>query len=258
MVKIQWNFFKNRQEGLQQQNKDDVCNKDSQQGQIIEEGCHPRVEGENNQIIIIEKNTRHVWKSGEIIKGFAEIIVEGKNNLLEMEMPLISQNSTIHIIGENHYCQINRTFKFLNNFIFIFGVDASLTIGKNTTIRDTTIGLDYKSKVHIGKECMIAETAIRGTDFHTIIDIEKGNIVNIPRDVLSIGDRVWIAENCRILKNACISEGSIVGASSVVCGKFTEPNCIIAGNPAKVIKTGFTWNRACIYEYIKNGPWIYD
>lgn len=258
MKKIRWNFFKNMQERLPQPIKDEVCNVSSQQSQIIEDGCHPRVNGSNNQIIIIEKNTRHVWKSGETIKGFAEIIVEGKNNLLEIEMPLISQNSTIHIIGENHYCKINKTFKFLNNFIFILGVDASLTIGRNTTIRDTTIGLDYKSKVQIGNECMIAETAIRGTDFHTIIDIEKGSIVNIPKGVLSIGDRVWIAENCRILKNACIPEGCIVGASSVVCRKFTEPNCIIAGNPAKVIKTGFTWNRACIYEYIKTGPWIYD
>lgn len=133
--------------------------------------------------------------AGERVAGFAEIIIEGSDNILELEFPLAASNCTIHMIGKRHYCKICPTFKFMNNFIFFFAGDTSLTIGKNTTIRDTTIGLDYKSCIEIGQECMIAEAAIRGTDFHTIYDTATREILNIPHKALHIGNRVWLGEN---------------------------------------------------------------
>ena len=40
-----------------------------------------------------------------------------------------------------------------------------------------------------------------------------------------------------ILKNAFLADYTIVGAGSVVTKKFSEPHTIIAGNPARVVRT---------------------
>ena len=51
-----------------------------------------------------------------------------------------------------------------------------------------------------------------------------------------IGENCWIGSNVRICKGVTIGDNSIVAACSVVT-KDVPPNCIVAGNPAKVVKT---------------------
>lgn len=55
--------------------------------------------------------------------------------------------------------------------------------------------------------------------------------------------------NGKIGKNVKISDNSIVGWGSIVTRKFDEPNVIIAGIPAKVVKRGVNWDRKCINKY---------
>jgi len=51
-----------------------------------------------------------------------------------------------------------------------------------------------------------------------------------------IGENCWIGTNARICKGVTIGDNSIVAANSVVT-KDVPSNCIVAGNPAKVVKT---------------------
>ena len=51
-----------------------------------------------------------------------------------------------------------------------------------------------------------------------------------------IGDDVWIGFGASILKGVTIGEGAIVGARSVVT-RDVAPYTVVAGNPARVIKT---------------------
>jgi maltose O-acetyltransferase len=51
-----------------------------------------------------------------------------------------------------------------------------------------------------------------------------------------IEDNVWIGERCTILKGVRIGKGSIVACNSVVT-KDVPPYTIVAGNPAKVVKS---------------------
>lgn len=51
-----------------------------------------------------------------------------------------------------------------------------------------------------------------------------------------IEDNVWIGEFARICKGVTLGKNSIVGANAVVT-KDVPSNCIVAGNPAKIIKT---------------------
>lgn len=47
---------------------------------------------------------------------------------------------------------------------------------------------------------------------------------------------MWIGEYVRICKGVTIGDGSVVAANAVVT-KDVPPNSIVAGNPAKVVKT---------------------
>jgi acetyltransferase-like isoleucine patch superfamily enzyme len=51
---------------------------------------------------------------------------------------------------------------------------------------------------------------------------------------IKLGNNVFIGDNCTILPNTTIGDNCIVGAGSVVRGKFPE-NSVIVGNPAKVV-----------------------
>ena len=98
------------------------------------------------------------------------------------------------------------------------------------------------SRVTIGEDCTFAnDIDIRSGDSHSVIDAEAGERLNIPADV-HIGRHVWIAPHVVVLKGVELGENTIVASGAVVTKSF-EPGVIIGGNPAKVIKTGVSWQR---------------
>ena len=55
------------------------------------------------------------------------------------------------------------------------------------------------------------------------------------KDII-IGNDCWIGMNCVILPGVELGDHTIVGAGSIVTKSFKDGNCVIAGNPAKIIK----------------------
>lgn len=51
-----------------------------------------------------------------------------------------------------------------------------------------------------------------------------------------IGEKCWIGMNAMILPGVELGPHTIVGAGSVVTKSFPKGNCVIVGNPAKVIR----------------------
>ncbi len=92
------------------------------------------------------------------------------------------------------------------------------------------------SEIHIGKNAHIArEASIRDYDGHYIEN--PGYRTAKP---VFIGDNVWIGYRALIMKGVTIGDGAIVAANSVVT-KDVPPRCIVAGNPARIIRENVDW-----------------
>lgn len=143
-------------------------------------------------------------------------------------------------IGEN--VTINSTF-FSNliglyqRTIIVARDNGEIYIGDRVGISGATIYA--REKIQIGDDTLIgANTKILDNDFHPINSNKRkqGDLKNLPTSSVRIGDNVFIGCNCIILKGTCIGNNSVVGAGSIVHGNFPD-NVIIAGNPAKIIRT---------------------
>ncbi len=86
--------------------------------------------------------------------------------------------------------------------------------------------------VSIGEHVGIAPGVKIISRNHDIYDIWKRGEL---RPVV-IEDYCWIGSNAVILPGVHLGKHTIVGAGSVVTKSFTCGYCIIAGNPAKIIK----------------------
>lgn len=124
--------------------------------------------------------------------------------------------------------------------------NVELSIGENFSIEPNGKFFLYNSggSVSIGRNCMFSNnvTVRCGESPHLIFDKSTGSYLDTPR-ALILGDHVWIGENSYITKSAGIADENIVGACSVVTRRFEERNCVIAGNPAQVVKRNVQWIR---------------
>jgi len=102
--------------------------------------------------------------------------------------------------------------------------------------------LEDNTSVNIGEDCMFSTNInIWASDTHTITDLD-GKIQNIGK-FINIGNHVWFGDGVTVCKNTTIKDNTIVGTKAVVSGNIKTSNCVLAGNPAKVVKENVTWNR---------------
>ncbi len=111
---------------------------------------------------------------------------------------------------------------------------ADITIGSNTYIGDRT-EIHAGKCVRIGSGCNISwNCTIIDRDYHKL-DSET----EVMKPVF-IEDNVWICQGATILKGVRLGEGCVVGAGAVVT-KDVPPHCVVAGNPARIVKENVVW-----------------
>lgn len=89
------------------------------------------------------------------------------------------------------------------------------------------------AKIIIGRGTYIANNVGIITTNHDINNLDRHD----PGKNIKIGEKCWIGMNSMILPGVHLGSGTIVGAGSVVTKSFLQGNIIIAGNPAKIIRT---------------------
>ncbi len=116
------------------------------------------------------------------------------------------------------------------------GKVGQIVVGDDTFLCSTTI-VAYDS-VTIGRNVTFGPlVTIMDCDGHHIDRrIPDDNIAALVMRPISIGENCWIGSGAVILKGVTIGRNSVVAINSVVTKSVPE-NCVVAGNPAKVVKT---------------------
>lgn len=91
---------------------------------------------------------------------------------------------------------------------------------------------NFSAKIIIGKGTWIAPNVSIITANHDLDDLNQHS----PGKDVIIGANCWIGINSVILPGVHLGEHTIVGAGSVVTKSFPEGGCLIAGNPARLIR----------------------
>jgi acetyltransferase-like isoleucine patch superfamily enzyme len=127
---------------------------------------------------------------------------------------------------------------------FVTGYEGIIQIGNNCDLNG--ICLVAYERIEIGNYCQFASsTLISDTDFHPVnpelrLRQMKGEMFpfeSVNKKKVLIGNNVWVGWNCVILKGVEIEDNCIVAAGSVVLEGNYPKNSLIAGNPARVVKT---------------------
>ena len=80
---------------------------------------------------------------------------------------------------------------------------------------------------------------IMDSDSHAIFD-ESDKRLNNDKEIL-IGNDVWIACDCKVLKGAMLPNNCVVGANSIVTSKQLEESTLVTGTPAKSVRKISKW-----------------
>lgn len=174
-----------------------------------------------------------------IIKGKnAKLILDGNltiNSHLYGSSPiriLLSDNSTLHIKSD---------FEIGNGVCLSIYNSGKLIIGgkknesKSGITADTCI-MVY-SNIEIGYDFICSwGVFISDSNWHHMDgQVHFGNVI--------IGNHVWIANSSNILKNTFIEDNCIVASNSKLINNVYKADSIVAGIPAKVVKSGVSWKR---------------
>ena len=141
---------------------------------------------------------------------------------------------------------------FLSNLVGLYNRTIIITrasgavieIGDNVGISGATIyarkGIYIGANTAVGGNCKILDN-----DFHPIDAKERIRLLQnvrggetgdlIPAKEIYIGQNCFLGCNRIILKGTVLGNNCVVGAGAVVCGRF-EDDCVIAGNPARIIR----------------------
>ena len=175
------------------------------------ERCNIRFSGSGNKLF---------FAPGSSVKDCL-IEVRGNNHQLLIEEGVVLTKSTLWF--EDHNCLIH--------------------IGPHTTMqRHGHIAVtEPNRKIKIGPRCMFSfNVDIRNGDSHTLFEIESGQRKNWAKNII-INAHVWLGAHTQIIGGADIGENTTIGIRSLVNGKIPA-NCIAVGTPARVAKTGFSWD----------------
>lgn len=193
-----------------------------------------QVKGRNNRIV-----------SNNALLHHCVFDVQGHDNHVFIGCGAVLRNVIFRIRGNGHRIHLGSEVMVARAAVFwMEGECGTLEIGDLTTIEEAHLAVTENGRsIKLGHDCMLAYgIEVRTGDSHSVLDAATARRINPPADVV-IGDHVWIAAHVLILKGCSIGKHSIIGTGAVVTKADGLQGVIYAGNPARIIKNGITWDR---------------
>ena len=190
---------------------------------------------------IQDKGARNQINIAPSVSGVLNIHVSGSDNAIHIGEDCKMSNLRIDI-NRNHCsisieagCTLAGEFNLRDHH-------THLTVGAKTTMMGSKISMHESGNIRIGKDCMFAgDIRMDTSDMHSIVDAATGQRINPPGDI-TIGNHVWLGLRVYVMKGVTIAEHCVIGAHAVVTHNIPS-HSVAAGVPAKVIRSGVTWNR---------------
>lgn len=195
------------------------------------------IRGNDNSFMVDEKS----------VLSDSSIKVVGNSNIIRIGSNCKVSNISIYILGDNNHITIEEGVSSVYTSLHIEENQNIIIIGEGTTLhgRDNNrieLALDEGTTIRIGKDCMISnDVNFRSSDSHSVLN-KKEERIN-PAGSIVINDHVWIGMKSLILKNTTIQNNCVIGAGSICNKDYEKENCLIAGNPARVVREDINWSR---------------
>lgn len=140
------------------------------------------------------------------------------------------------------------------------GENARINVGENCSFNEMLeLRADSESEIFIGDDCMFGRYInILPCDGHSVFDSKSGCKRNSLHDTkkpwsVYVGKHVWVGQYTTILHPSRIGDGGVVGANSLVkIRTASQKNCLLAGNPAKILSQNIAWCRDGMTEDIND------
>ncbi len=170
------------------------------------------------------------------------ISISGSGNRIIFEDFVTAKDVSISIHGSNNTIRIG-AWSYLNKTEFCLENDGNaITLGQHSRLYGRThLAALEGTGIEIGSDCLFSDDVhFRTGDSHSLLDMQ-GRRINASKDI-RLGDHVWVGTKVTCLKGVQVPDHCVLGACSVVTGRFERPHCAIAGSPARVVKEGVDWS----------------
>lgn len=147
--------------------------------------------------------------------------------------------------GKNNVITIGHNCRLSGLRFYMTGDNNAIRLGNNVCVnaskqQPTFLNACLSTSIRIDDDCLLSNSVeIHTLDYHPIFD-NRSVPINPPQDV-HLGQHCWIGLRALILKGVDLSDNTIVGAGSVVTRSVDQPFVIIAGNPARIVKSDVHW-----------------
>lgn len=145
-------------------------------------------------------------------------------------------------IDDNFSCLWNFRIEAIDEYAGV-KFNPEIIIGRNVSI-NSDVHIGCINKVVIGDNVLLASRIYISDHSHGDVSAEAIEICPVQRPLVSKGpvvieNNVWVGEGACIMPGVTIGKNSIIGANAVVT-KDVPPNVVVAGIPAKILKSLLT------------------
>ena len=198
---------------------------------------------ERSQVVFADDSELIWYKKNTIIALREQSDIEASNTLWETYAK--NQDHTLREImnqaesAELRSQLLKETFGRTGKKIYMepvinFDYGYNIFVGENFYANFNCTFLDV-STIEIGDNCMFAPNVQLYTATHPLHPVKRNSGLEYAKPI-KIGDNVWLGGGVIVTPGVTLGNNVVVGAGSVVTKSFPD-NVVIAGNPARIIKT---------------------